>query len=194
MKNQSSQAIQNLINGARERAEEVVLDNEAHALDLVQIADYLENVLKMEGFKFEAKITNKPLVEVEPAFKHHPAVEGLLGNKAVATEIETKNLSKLKRYMFVKILKESNGILTYVKIKDSKATILHHKNEFNKGDGRQEYEVDKTYLIYQESFTSKRDSDGIWHFGKEFEYNKAMSLANKLGSFFAKAQEAKVRY
>ena len=96
--------------------------------------------------------------------------------------------------MFIKILKEANGILTYVKIKDSKATILHHKLDLNKGEALIDFETDKTYLVYQESLTSKRNSDGIWHFAKEFEYNKAMNLANKLGSFFAKAKDAGVGY
>lgn len=194
MKDQSSKAIQNLINAARDRAVEIVETSEAHALDLAQIADYLENVLKMEGFKFETKITNKPIVEIDPAFKNHPFIEALISGKQIPTDIETKNLSKLKKYMFIRILKEANGILTYVKIKDSNGMPRHHKIEFNKGDGQIEYNTDGTYLVYQDSFTKKRDSDGIWHFGKEFPAAKAMSLANRLSALFAKAQENKVGY
>ena len=194
MKQQTTIAMQELVTALKERAVEVVEANEAHALDLATAADVLEKILSIEGFKFESKITNKPLVDIEPAFKNHPFIEALISGKQVPTDIETKNLSKLKKYMFIRILKETNGILTYVKIKDSNGTPLHHKIEFNKGDGKVEYETDKVYLVFQDSFTKKRDSDGTWHFGKEFTAAKAMTLANRLGQLFARAKDTGVGY
>ena len=187
-----------IINGSRELAVESVnisKSYEGFALKLVSLSDKLEALIN--NFDVELREKSTDLVVVENEFKHHPAIDGILNNKPVSTEIETKNLSKLKRYMFIKVLKNNGEYITYVKVKDNKAEILHHKLEMGKGSGIQDFEVDKAYLVYQETIVTgkgARKADGIWHFGQEISENKVMAMANRLSSFFAKAKEQKVRY
>ena len=187
-----------IINGSRELAVESInisKSYEGFALKLVSLSDKLESLITQ--FDVELKEKSTDLVVIEDDFKHHPAIDLILHNKAASTEIETKNLSKLKRYMFIKVLKNNGDMITYVKVKDAKATILHHKVELGKGTGLIDFETDKNYLVYQETIATgkgARKADGIWHFGQEIPENKVMPMANRLSSFFAMAQEAKVRY
>lgn len=167
---------------------------------LNQSAQKLQLVIDVLQGKVELP---KPTIEMSgpPEFKHAPEMEALLSGKAIGAipADQVWKTKELNQYSFIQVLKVTDSIITYVRIKDSKQEILWHKIELTKPEYQGfELEQDCYYLIHVTELAKKKRGqprpDNQWNFIQELPKTKAFALANKWASIFAKRKADGLAY